>query len=365
MSHFKRFIDVQVPINTCTLRCTYCYVTHHKLFAQALPKFKYSPEQWKRAFAPERWGGVCMVNFCACGETLLAPEMVDYIRVTLEQGHYVMVVTNCTVDKAFDRMCKEYAPELFERLFFKCSYHYLQLKQRGLIERFFGNIQKMRERGASFTLELTPHDELIPYLDELKQVAVEHVGAIPHVTVARDEHYMENLPILTKLSREEYHRVWGQFDSTLFEFKLSIFNEPRKEFCYAGSWTFALDMGSGKLRQCYRCLYAQNILDDPDQPIRFLPIGHYCQEPHCFNGHAWLGFGAIPSLQTPTFAEMRNRVCADGSEWLTPLCKEAMETKLNTTNEVLSPEEERRADRQMRWRVPVDRAKRLVKKLIR
>ena len=83
MPHFKRFIDVQVPINTCTLRCTYCYVTHHKLFSQALPKFKYSAEQWKRAFAPERWGGVCMVNFCAAGETLLAPEMSDYIRVIL------------------------------------------------------------------------------------------------------------------------------------------------------------------------------------------------------------------------------------------------------------------------------------------
>lgn len=365
MASFKRFIDVQVPINTCTLRCTYCYVTHHKLFSQALPTFKYSVETWKRAFAPERWGGICMVNFCAAGETLLSPEMVDYIRVTLEQGHYVMVVTNCTVDKAFDRICAEYPPELMQRLFFKCSYHYLQLKQRGWIERFFANINKVRDKGASFTLELTPHDELIPYIDELNEVAKAHVGAIPHVTVARDEHYMDNLPILTNLSRDEYHKVWGQFDSKLFEFKLSIFNQPRKEFCYAGSWTFALDMNSGVLRQCYRCLYAQNILDDPARPIRFAPIGHYCREPHCFNGHAWLGFGAIPSLSTPTFAEMRNRVCADGTEWLTPICKEAMETKLQDANEVLTKDEEREADRKMRWLVPIDKAKRLVKKIIR
>ena len=306
-----------------------------------------------------------MVNFCACGETLLAPEMVDYIRVTLEQGHYVMVVTNCTVDKAFDRMCSEYAPELFKRLFFKCSYHYLQLKQRGLMDRFFGNIQKVRDRGASFTLELTPHDELIPYIDELKQVAIEHVGAIPHVTVARDEHYMTNLPILTNLSREEYKRVWGQFDSVLFDFKLSIFNQPRHEFCYAGCWTFALNMAKGELRQCYQTIYSQNILDDPDKPIRFMPIGHYCREPHCFNGHAWLGFGAIPEFQAPTFAAMRNRVCADGSEWLGVECKDAMLTKLCQTNEPLSPAEQRQADRRMALMLPWLKAKGLIKKIIR
>lgn len=361
--YFRRFIDVQVPINTCTLRCQYCYVTHHKLFAQKLPKFKYGVETWRQAFDQDRWGGICMVNFCAAGETLLAPEMVDYIRVTLEQGHYVMVVTNGTVVKAFERIRSEFSPELMSRLFFKFSYHYLQLVERGLLDRFFDIICMMRDAGASFTLELTPHDELLPYIEDLKRVAIERIGAIPHVTVARDEHYMDNLPILTNMNREQYKQVWGQFDSKLFDFKLSIFNQRRCEFCYAGSWTFALDMQSGLLKQCYRDLYSQNILDNPKSAIRFYPIGHYCQEPHCFNGHAWLGFGAIPSFKAPSFAEMRNRVCVDGSEWLKQSMKDAMSTKLGMTNEELSLREQNNADMRMAVLLPIKKFKNLLKKI--
>ena len=361
---FRRFIDVQVPINTCTLRCSYCYVTHHKLFDNKLPKFKYDVDIWKRAFDSKRWGGVCMVNFCAAGETLLHPTMVDYIRVTLEQGHYVMVVTNGTVTHAFERMLNEYSPELFSRLFFKFSYHYLQLLERGLLDRFFTTICKMRDAGASFTLELTPHDELIPYLEDLKRIALERVGAIPHVTVARDEHYMDNLPILTNMNRDKYKQVWGRFDSSLFDFKLSIFNERRCEFCYAGAWTFALDMKSGRLKQCYRDLYSQNILDNPESAIHFYPIGHYCQEPHCFNGHAWLGFGAIPEMKTPTFATMRNRECIDGTEWLTSEMKDAMSTKLKETNRELSIREQKVADMRMSLYIPINKTKNLIKKLL-
>ena len=148
-ANFIRFIDVQVPVSSCTLRCEYCYVTHHRLFDSALPKFKYSVDVWERAFAAKRWGGRCMVNFCASGETLLAPEMVDYVHATLRQGHYVMVVTNGTVDKSFERIVSEFEPEELDRLFFKFSYHYLQLKQRKLLVRFFSNIRKVKEHGAS------------------------------------------------------------------------------------------------------------------------------------------------------------------------------------------------------------------------
>lgn len=340
----KHFIDVLVPITSCTLRCPYCYITHHRLFDNKLPTFKYDVATWKQAFAKERWGGICLVNFCAAGETLLAPEMVDYIRVTLEQGHYVMVVTNATVDKAFERMLAEYSPELFKHLFFKFSYHYLQLTARKLTDRFFGNIRKMRDAGASFTLEVTPHDELIPYIDELKSLAIKEVGAIPHVTVARNEHFMDELPILTNLPREEYKRVWEQFDSKLFDFKLSIFNEPRKEFCNAGLWLHYLDMMSGSLFGCYNQPFRQNILADPCAPLELHAIGHWCRMPHCFNGHTWLGFGAVAGYKTPTYAEMRNRKCEDGTEWLQPEMKHVFETRLWQTNKPLNTCQKLRAD---------------------
>lgn len=343
VGNFKRFIDVQVPIEACTLRCEYCYVTHHRKFNNKLPDFKYDVKTWKEAFKQERWGGPLLVNFCAGGETLIAPVVIDYVRATLEQGHYVMIVTNGTIDSAFDRLA-EFPKEYIERVFFKFSYHYKQLIERKLVERFFNNIRKMRDAGASYTLELTPHDELIPFIDDVKALAVRELGAWPHVTVARDEHYMHKLPILTKLSKAEYKNIWSTFDSRLFDFKFSIFNQKRKEFCYAGDWSFVLQMGNGILKQCYCSHFNQNILEDPTSEIQFHPVGHFCKEPHCFNGHSWLGFGDIPTLQTPTFAEMRNRVCVDGGEWLTPLWGGVFATKMYNTNKQLTRVQRIKAD---------------------
>ena len=69
------------------------------------------------------------------------------------------------------------------------------MKKRGLLGHFFNNVKRMRDIGCSFTLETTPSDELIPYIEEMQHVARENVGAICHVTVARDERHPEMLPI--------------------------------------------------------------------------------------------------------------------------------------------------------------------------
>ena len=55
----------------------------------------------RKALSKERLGGICLINFCGGGETLLPPEIVKYIRVLLEEGHYIMIVTNATVSKRF------------------------------------------------------------------------------------------------------------------------------------------------------------------------------------------------------------------------------------------------------------------------
>ena len=89
-----------------------------------LPEFRYSPDVVQRALAVERLGGICLVNMCGGGETLLPPQMTDYVRVILENGHYVTVVTNGTVSSRFAEIAA-FPSELLSRLHFKFSYHYL------------------------------------------------------------------------------------------------------------------------------------------------------------------------------------------------------------------------------------------------
>lgn len=335
MDKIKRYIDCYVDVSTCTLRCPYCYITKHRLFEGPLPKFKYTPEYVRRALSKERLGGTCLINFCAGGETLLAKEVVEYVRELLLEGHYCMIVTNGTIDQRFDELAT-FPRELTKHLFFKFSYHYLEFKKKNLFDKFFNNIKKVWEAGCSFTLELTPSDDAIPYIDDIKARAQKELGAWNHVTIARDETTDDALPILTDLSREEYVKTWKVFNSKIFDYKLEIFEQKRKEFCYAGDWSFFLNLLSGEMRQCYRSHYTQNIFEDITKPINFQAIGSNCKELHCYNGHSFIVLGDIPALKAPTYTELRNRVTADGREWLSEDMKHFMSSKLYESNKEYS-----------------------------
>ena len=173
----------------------------------------------------------------------------------------------------------------------------------------------------------------------MKKVSLEHLGALPHITVARDESKAD-YPLLTKLSREEYIKTWGQFDSMMFDFKIKVFGQKRKEYCYAGNWTWTLNLITGTMKQCYKTNFFANIYKNLDKSLKFVNIGHGCKAPHCHNAHAFLCFGAIPELDTPYYYELRNRVCADGSEWLQPEMKAFMSCKLNEINEETHPKKD-------------------------
>lgn len=335
MDKMKRFIDCSVNTFACNLKCHYCYVAQNYLFTQKVPKFKYSADVVGKALTKERLGGTCMFNICATGETLIPGGVIEYTKAILAQGHYVMVVTNGMLTKRLEEIA-QFPEDYRKRLFFKISYHYLELKRLNKFEHFFSNIELIKKMKASFTVEVTPTDELIPYIDEMKEITLKHLGALPHITVARDES-KPDYPLLTKLSREDYIKTWGQFDSMMFNFKIKVFGEKRREYCFAGNWTYTLNLLTGTMKQCYKTNYFANIYKHLDKPLKFVNIGHGCKAPHCHNAHAFLCFGAIPELDTPFYYELRNRVCADGSEWLQPEMKAFMSCKLKDENEETHP----------------------------
>ncbi len=64
MEKIKRFINCSVPVNTCTLRCHYCYITQTGKFSEKLPVLKYTAEHIGKALSRERMGGICHI-ICA------------------------------------------------------------------------------------------------------------------------------------------------------------------------------------------------------------------------------------------------------------------------------------------------------------
>lgn len=332
-SRLKRFIDCYIPTETCNLRCHYCYIAQKRKFNNVLAHFSHSLEEIRYAFSIERMGGICLINLCAGGETLLSDEVLPVVEQLILSGHYVMIVTNGTITKRFQEITR-LSNEVKSHLFIKFSLHYLEMVRKGWLNRFSENVNLMKKNNVSFTVEVTPSDELIPYIEELKTYCLDNFGALCHLTIARDDR-TGGIDVLSDLEYEDYKNVWGQFNSDMFRFKTEIFYHKRNEFCYAGDWSIYVNIENGSIRQCY-CGKTIGNLYDFTQPIKFEAIGKKCSLAHCYNGHAFLAIGDIPEIHSTTYDMTRNRKCLDGTEWLQPEMKSIMQSRLEESNKEYS-----------------------------
>lgn len=350
----KYFIGCGVPVYNCNFRCEYCYLGQHpNAYKRGIIPFKFSPEYISNYFSVEKLGGYCYFNFCASGETLMHPQIVELVYLLSKQGHYMDIITNGSISKKFVELVNRLDEVQRKHLLIKFSFHYLELKNRDILDRFVENVEYVRSAGISFTIEITPHDKLIPYINEIKEFSLKNFGAWPQITVARNEATPDIL-LLTQLTREEYKKTWSVFDSEMFNFKIEIFNKKRCEFCYAGLWSIQLNLETGEYYQCY----GGNLLGSiKDEKINFKAIGK-CRQPHCFNGHAYLTYGNIPSLETPTYAQMRDRKCIDGSHWLSDECREFFSSKFSSMHNEISIAEQNKIVSHARIDATIDKIKR-------
>ena len=332
MDKIVKYIEAIIPMQACTLRCSYCYLSlREHNFTGGLPHFSFDASFFRKVLSKDRLEGVARINFCGDGETLLVPNMVDYVRELLDEGHWVDIVTNGTVTKVMQQLAS-LKPEYRERLFFKISFHYLELKKRNLLETFFANIQTIQQAGISFTLLLTASDDYIPYAEEIKRICLDNVGALPHVSFARDDLNPSSF-LLSNMSQAEYYQYWSGYDSALFEFQNRIFGVKRTEFCMAGRWSYVLNMQTGELRQCHGGAVIQNVYEHIDKPFKKFPVGNYCRTAHCICGPIWLTMGVIPDMQTPRYDTMRNRTTKSG-DWLNPQQQKCMHQSLAENNHI-------------------------------
>lgn len=319
----KRHIDLGIPYHICNLNCHYCYVGQREdkggRGISSDTELRYSIPHMVNALSVERLGGRCIINLCAAGETLLPQYTMQLTKALLKEGHYVTIVTNTTLTERFKEISLM-DKELLERLFFKCSFHFLELKRKNLMCIFFENVKRIREMGASFSVELCASDELEPHIDEIKEICMREVGAYPHVTIPRTDDKKE---LLSKHTLVQFKEIWKEFDSALFDFKAKYWGEKRTEFCRAGEYEFLINGGNGNYSKCYKQGVTQNLFEDLTKPILFEPVGCRCKMSHCFNSHIFLGFGCIQEICDATYADMRDRIDVNtGQHWLNPIMRE-------------------------------------------
>lgn len=322
-----KFIDLAIGNENCNLRCEYCYIAQRRLFNNKLIKLSHELSFLRRAFSKQRFGGRCFINFCAGGETLLAEDLLPVIKMLLEEGHYVQIVTNGTVSKAFAEITS-WEHELTKRLMFKFSFHYLELLRLNLFEKFWDNVKAIQEHKISFTVEITPCDNLIPHIPDIKKMCDDKLnGAMPHITVARDDR-VQGIDILSEYPIEEYKKIWGVFDSSLFTLKMSLYHRKVTEYCCAGKDSLSINLETGNVNQCVAHPYIGNIYTDITKPIPCQAVGRNCRLPYCFNGHAYLTLGVCKDIECISYLEVRDRVDRDGQHWIQPEMAKVFSKKL-------------------------------------
>ena len=126
MNKLKKLFLINIPMSICNFRCHYCYLSQRDNCYQGIqPKMKYTPREVGLAMTQERIGGLAFFNFCADGETLLTKDIDQYVKVILENGHYVELVTNLSITSVLDKILA-FDKKLLSHLEFKCSFHYLE-----------------------------------------------------------------------------------------------------------------------------------------------------------------------------------------------------------------------------------------------
>lgn len=333
----KKVILFRIPMSICNLRCHYCYLSQRPVHFEGISHdMKFSPDQVAYAIRPERLGGYAYINLCADGETLLVKDLDLFVRKFAEDGHFIEIVTNLTVTPVLEKILS-FPKELLEHIEFKCSFHYLELKNRNKLELFAENVNKVWKSGASANIELVPSDELIPHIDEVIDFSLKFFGALPHLTIARDDR-TAGIDYLTSLPIEEYDRIWSRFDSDFWRFKKSIFGKRQKHFCHAGAWSAYIDLTTGYADRCYTGDgMLGNVFENPDSEFPANPIGK-CPFPHCYNGHVLLTLGLIRGYENVHYGDLRDREKADGTHWIQPRLHQFFNANLGESNKSINGE---------------------------
>ena len=147
----------------------------------------------------------------------------------------------------------------------------------------------------------------------------------------------------------------------MFDFTCRNFKAKRREFCYAGDWTFKLDLATGELRSCYFSLPFCNIYTDIDEKIKTLTVGNNCGSSYCVNSSHFMSLGVIPEIQCPTYAGLRDRPEA---HWYNPRMRAFLDTRLYDTNTQYSPMKKCFVNIRFKVRRLISRVMRKIKTLI-
>lgn len=307
----SKYINASINVAVCNLGCSYCYISDY-ININSKNAINKKPRFVRVALRQKRLGGAALISLCGDGETTLCDDLPEICLELLREGHCLHICSNGVSTERIERIlsvCHHYSANII----FKLSFHYEQLKKKGLLDRFAHNVKIIEASPASYTLELMPHDELVEQIEDIVKYSYEAFGALPHLTIGRDESKQYN--IMTSYSEDVYRKIWSVFDSQMFDFKMEKYNEKTCE-CNAGEVSFSVELCTGKIMKCIKEDVVGNIYVDIGKNIGYERVGGDCKLPYCFNNHIYYLLGVVPEKCEIRYVDIRDREKRDGMHWI-------------------------------------------------
>ena len=324
----KRFFECLVPVTACNLRCDYCYVIQENRNSNKILPFKYKPEELRAALSKSRLGGECFFSFCGAGETLFHPELPKLVSELLSEGHYINITTNGSFTKGVENVIRHIDTNFAKHLLFSFSLHYVELLKRNLLEVFKNNVEFVRKAGCSILIQFNLYDGYLPYLEEIKKFCLDNFGALPQVAATRKEE--GKISLYTDMDKCEYVSYGRDFCSPLFEITIENFNHPCHDYCYAGKWSYVMNLERGVIKPCYCNGKEYDIFENIECDLPISVVGKHCGNVYCINSSHFLSLGVVPSrYKDVTYASLRNR---EEAEWFSEEIKTFLNRKLEDDN---------------------------------
>ncbi|HIT55877.1 TPA: hypothetical protein IAA92_06410 [Candidatus Galligastranaerophilus intestinigallinarum] len=312
MKKIVKTITAYVPGTMCNLRCNYCYISNCADDPHSRkPTYDYPLETMIKAFNPKRLGGIAEIHVISGGETLIDDTVVPFIHGLLKYGHVVTVVTNLTLNNRIDELL-DFPKEYLKHLIVKGSLHWLELKRLNKVDDFFNNMNKVLNSGASSFPFIVMSQDYMPYIDEIERTCKEKLNSMPHCTpsiVFEEKTINGNTTTNPECTEEFVNFVNERFDSEIFRASVKYLNvDIKKIFCYAGEWSFGVNLKTGGMVKCHNCPEEVNFYKNLNKMPKLLPIGNNCQIANCALQYNFIAEGLIPEGPiTPLFGDMLSR----------------------------------------------------------
>jgi hypothetical protein len=255
----------------------------------------------------------------------------------------VEVVTNNTLDNKIMELLDSPKKDL-KRLIVKCSLHWVELKRLNKVDSYFENIRKIVAAGASAYPFLVICEEYLPMLDEICETCERELGELPPctpcTTAETPEEFLQSGGVGTNpaCTPEFVNKINKKLHSNLFQEAVRFLSfDVRKLFCYAGAWSFVVEMQTGMMSKCHNVQTEINFFEHIDAPIKCDPVGCECGIASCSLQYCFYGPGLIPEIpNVPTYTGL----VASNSRLFNEEVKQLMDSKISDIEKVLSKEEQ-------------------------